>query len=231
VRFLSGAQARPVAALFMTVIAIDGPAGAGKSSVARGVAQALGFRYVDTGAMYRTVARAAVDRGIDPSDQNAVEHLARAMESEIDPELQSGTSEKLRDPAIGTAASIIAQYPGVRSALAGRQREVARGADVVMEGRDIGTVIAPDADVKLYLTASRRVRAERRRQQLELPEDDISLNQIEEALAKRDQADSERFDSPLKPAADAIHIDSSDRDLAAVLSEVLDVINERLHSR
>ena len=130
----------------MTVVAIDGPAGAGKSSVARAVAHALGFRYVDTGAMYRAIALAMLEQGIDPSDQETVESLARVvaptLTPEGSPEAQAG---RLRDPDVATAASQVAKYPGVRRVLAARQREVASGGDVVMEGRDIGTVIAPDA--------------------------------------------------------------------------------------
>lgn len=217
----------------MTVIAIDGPAGAGKSSVARAVASALGFRYVDTGAMYRSIALAMLDRGIDPSDQEKVEALASSVAAELDLEVEGFGADhaRLRAPGVGTAASEVARYPGVRSALAARQREVAREADVVMEGRDIGTVVAPDAEVKLYLTASPPVRARRRREQLDLPDDRQTVQAIEEALAKRDHADSVRRDSPLKPASDAVVVDSSDRTLAQVVSGVLEVIHARLGRR
>jgi cytidylate kinase len=218
----------------MTVIAIDGPAGAGKSSIARAVADALGFRYVDTGAMYRTVALAAIDRRIEPSDRVAVEQLA----SSLAPRLELGrdgfgqlADPRIRDPRVGAAASIVAQYPGVRSALAARQRSAAAGSDVVMEGRDIGTVVAPDADVKLYLTASPAVRAERRRRQLELPDDARTRSEIEQELAKRDHVDSVRSDSPLKPAEDAIQIDSSDRDLGSIVQQVLQVIEKKIGPR
>jgi cytidylate kinase len=216
----------------VTVIAIDGPAGAGKSSVARAVAHALGFRYVDTGAMYRAIALAMLERGIEPSDQNGVESLARAvaptLTPEGGPEAQAG---RLRDPDVGTAASEIAKYPGVRRALAARQRNVAGGGDVVMEGRDIGTVIAPDAEVKLFLTASRSVRARRRQEQLGLPSDERTIAAIEKALGARDHADSVRPESPMKRAPDAVQIDSSDRDLAAVVAEVLGIVEDRLGPR
>jgi CMP/dCMP kinase len=215
----------------VTVIAIDGPAGAGKSSVARAVAAALGFRYVDTGAMYRAIALAALDRGIAPSDRRAVEELAESMGPQLNLGGGDKASSRLRGPDVGTAASVVAQYPGVRRALAARQRDAARESDVVMEGRDIGTVIAPHAEVKLYLTASRPVRARRRREQLTLPDDAATLERIEQALAARDHADSVRRDSPLRPAADAVQIDSSDRDLTAVVKEVLEVIHGRLGSR
>jgi cytidylate kinase len=218
----------------MTVIAIDGPAGAGKSSIARAVADALGFRYVDTGAMYRTIALTALDRGIDPADRVAVEQLA----SSLAPQLELGGSGsgqpadvRIRDPRVGAAASTVAQYPGVRSALAARQRRATLESDVVMEGRDIGTVVAPEADVKLYLTASRAVRAERRRQQLELPEDEATRSEIEQELARRDHVDSVRSDSPLKPAEDAIQIDSSDRDLGSIVQQVLQVIENKIGAR
>jgi cytidylate kinase len=215
----------------VTVIAIDGPAGAGKSSVAQAVASALGFRYVDTGAMYRRIALAMLERGIDPSDQEAVEALA----AQVAPTLISGRTEDratgLRDPGVGTAASVVARYPGVRRALAARQREVANSGDVVMEGRDIGTVIAPEAEVKLFLTAARPVRAKRRQEQLALPPDEATIADIEKAMAARDHADSVRPDSPLKPAPDAVQIDSSDRDLVAVVNEVLHIVRERLGHR
>jgi CMP/dCMP kinase len=217
-------------AIHVTVIAIDGPAGAGKSSVARAVASALGFRYLDTGAMYRSMAVAMLDRGIDPSDQGSVEALAPSVAAGLDLDVEGfGVDHtRLRAAGVGTAASVVARYPGVRNALATRQRQVAREADVVMEGRDIGTVVAPKAEVKLYLTASPPVRARRRREQLDLPDDGATIQAIEEALVKRDHADSVRPDSPLKPASDAVILDSSDRTLAQVVSDVLEVIHARL---
>jgi cytidylate kinase len=218
----------------MTVIAIDGPAGAGKSSVARALAEKLGFRYVDTGAMYRTVALAALDRGIDPHDQANVEQLAASLAAGLEEgDQDSGPvgDVRLRDPRVAAAASIVAPYPGVRSALALRQHRAAAGSDVVMEGRDIGTVVAPDAEVKLYLTASRAVRAERRRQQLGLPDDETTKAAVEQEVAARDHADSVRSNSPLKPAEDAVQIDSTDSDLASILDEVLQVIEAKLGPR
>ena len=216
----------------MTVIAIDGPAGAGKSSVARAVAHALGFRYVDTGAMYRAIALAMLEQGIDPSEQEAVERLARLVAPTLTPEGgPQAQAARLRDTDVGTAASEVAKYPGVRRALAARQRDVASGGDVVMEGRDIGTVIAPDAEVKLFLTASRAVRARRRQEQLGLPSDERTIAAIEKALGARDHADSVRPESPMKRAPDAVQIDSSDRDLAAVVAEVLGIIEDRLGPR
>jgi cytidylate kinase len=216
----------------VTVIAIDGPAGAGKSSVARAVAGALGFRYVDTGAMYRGIALAVLERGIDRSDQDAVETVATEVAPTLT--LESRTEDRtgrLRDTDVGTAASEVARYPGVRRALAARQREIARTEDVVMEGRDIGTVIAPEAEVKLFLTAARPVRAKRRQEQLALPDDEATIAGIDRALAERDHADSVRPDSPMKPAPDAVQIDSSDRDLAGVVEDVLTIVHERLGPR
>jgi cytidylate kinase len=215
----------------VTVIAIDGPAGAGKSSVARAVAAALGFRYLDTGAMYRSIALSMLERGIDPSDQEKVEALAPSLAAALDLDPPEADQGRLREPGVGTAASVVARYPGVRGALAARQREVVRGADVVMEGRDIGTVVAPGAEVKLYLTASPPVRARRRREQLALPDDERTVQSIEEALTRRDRADSGRPDSPLKPAPGAVMIDTSDRTLAEVVSEVLEIIHGRLGRR
>jgi CMP/dCMP kinase len=216
----------------VTVVAIDGPAGAGKSSVARAVASALGFRYVDTGAMYRTIAVEVLDRGVAASDQAAVEELAASVAAGLDLEpADRDRAARLRDPEVGTAASVIARYPGVRRALAARQRQVTVESDVVMEGRDIGTVIAPDAEVKLYLTASRPVRARRRQEQLTLPDDEATLEQVEQAMAERDHADSVRVESPLRPASDAVQIDSTDRDLTAVVKQVLEIVNDRLGPR
>jgi cytidylate kinase len=215
----------------MTVIAIDGPAGAGKSSIAKAVAEALGFTYVDTGSMYRTIALATIDGGIDPADQAAVEELAGAMRTDINIETPGGESDRLRDPEVGTVASVVARYPGVRRALAERQRAVAAESDVVMEGRDIGTVIAPDAEVKIYLTATTAVRAQRRREQLGLPNDPSILSRVEDELAERDHTDSVRPESPLRPAPGAVQIDSSEKDLSGVVQEVLKVIDEMLRTR
>lgn len=213
----------------MTVIAIDGPAGAGKSSVARAVAVALGFTYVDTGAMYRRIALAMEDRAIDLADQAAVESAADSVAAEIDLRAAGADlSRRLRQPGTGAAASVVARYPGVRRALAGRQQALIKQADVVMEGRDIGTVIAPDAEVKIFLTAARPVRARRRQMQLRLPDDAATLRSVEQDLADRDSADSGRAASPMKPAADALQIDSTDRDLPSIVGEVLKLVGERI---
>jgi cytidylate kinase len=196
------------------------------------VADALGFRYLDTGAMYRGIALATLERGIDRSDQEAVEALAAEVAPTLTLEGRDGDrAGRLRDPDVGTAASEVARYPGVRRALAARQREMASSGDVVMEGRDIGTVIAPEAEVKLFLTAARPIRVKRRQEQLALPGDEATIAALDKALAERDHADSVRPDSPMKPAPDAVQIDSSDRDLAAVIEDVLTIVHERLGRR
>jgi cytidylate kinase len=214
----------------VTVIAIDGPAGAGKSAVAEAVAESLGFTYVDTGAMYRTIALAVIDRKIDPSEQAAVEEVARDVAADMDLHAPAASDSRIRGPEVGTVASVVARYPGVRSALAERQRAIALSSDVVMEGRDIGTVIAPHAEVKIYLTASVATRAERRRAQLGLPNDRATLQRVQDEIAERDHTDSVRPESPLKPASGAVQIDSSDKDLSAVIHEVLKVVDERMSS-
>jgi CMP/dCMP kinase len=213
----------------VTVIAIDGPAGAGKSSVARSIATALGFRYIDTGAMYRKIALEVLDRGIEPGDDFAVEELARSLAPNLPGEIGPVSADgRLREAEVSTTASLVARNPGVRGALATRQRALAASADVVMEGRDIGTVIAPKAEVKLYLTATPEVRASRRRLQLHLPDDPRTIEAVEAAIAERDHADSVREHSPLKPASGAVVLDTSDHDLEAVVDHALQLIREEL---
>ncbi|MDP9225684.1 MAG: (d)CMP kinase [Actinomycetota bacterium] len=216
----------------MTIIAIDGPAGAGKTAVARSVAEALGWDHVNTGAMYREVALEVLLRGIDPGDEDAVEELARLLAPSLGSQPNPADKEdRLREPDVSRAASVVARNPGVRRALAERQRILAHSTDVVMEGRDIGTVVAPDAEVKLYLTASREVRAARRRRQLRLPDDERTAREVETAIAERDHADEVRELSPLTPAPTAIVLDSTDQDLGTVVAQALRVIREQLGAR
>jgi len=205
----------------MRVIAIDGPAGSGKSTVARAVADALGLAYLDTGAMYRAVAFAAMRRGIDPEDGPAVAELAREMTLEV-----AGTvvvdgvdaTIEIRSPEVTRAVSTVAANAGVRHEMVARQREwaLAHGGGVV-EGRDIGTVVFPDAPVKVYLTADDAERASRRSQEmLELHYDEVAAD-----IARRDHVDSTRPTSPLSVAADAVRIDTTGRPIDAVVADVL----------
>jgi cytidylate kinase len=215
----------------MTAVAIDGPAGAGKSTVARSLAEHLGWTYVDTGAMYRAVALAALEAGIDLEDEDAVARLAE----ELLLELTSGrwildgrdVSDAIRGPEIARAASVVARNPGVRRALVARQRETASRRDVVMEGRDIGSVVLPDADVKVFLTATLDVRAHRRDQE-RAPDDSTTLAGVRRALELRDEADASRPISPLVPASGSIEIDTTDLSIDEVVDRIAALVAARL---
>jgi cytidylate kinase len=210
----------------MSVVAIDGPAGAGKSTVARAVADALGWDYVDTGAMYRALALAAVEHRVEPSDADALGRLAARVEIDVtgDRAWLEGrdVTARIRDPDVTGVVSEVSAHPRVRSVMARRQRDLARQGNVVMEGRDTGTTIAPKAEVKVYLTASLRARAQRRARQLGLPEIPSTIAEVESALEARDRADSGRATSPLARADDALTIDSTDRDVDAVVALIVE---------
>jgi cytidylate kinase len=207
------------------VVAIDGPAGAGKSTVARALAARLGVDYLDTGAMYRAVTFRALRLGLDLDDDDAVASLARAASIEVGERVfvdGEDATEAIRRPDVTSAVSRVAANSKVRSELRDRQRAWAadrRGA--VIEGRDIGTVVFPDARLKLYLTASPRVRAERR-----VAEAGGDVGDIESSIVARDAYDSARADSPLAQANGAVVIDTTGR----TVDEVLDAIEELLHT-
>jgi cytidylate kinase len=210
----------------MSVVAIDGPAGAGKSTVARAVADALGWDYVDTGAMYRALALAAVEHRVEPTDADALGGLAARVEIDVtgDRVWLEGrdVTARIRDPDVTGVVSEVSAHPGVRSVMARRQQDLAEQGNVVMEGRDTGTTIAPKAEVKVYLTASLRVRAQRRARQLGLPQTPSTIADVESALEARDRADSGRASSPLARADDALTIDSTDRDVGAVVALIVE---------
>ena len=199
------------------IIAIDGPVGSGKSTVARLVAQRLGYVYVDTGAMYRAVALKADRRGVslDASD----DLVGLAGDTKIDLRAQDGTQQVLldgedvtaaiRSEEVSQAASKVATVPGVRHVLVTEQRRAGHKGGVVMEGRDIGTVVFPDAELKIFLTASPEVRAERRWREHQQKGDAVSLDRTLEEIRERDKRDWERASSPLLQAADAILVDST----------------------
>lgn len=190
------------------VIAIDGPAGAGKSTVARAAAAALGLTYLDTGAMYRCVALAARERGIDPRDGGAAAALAGELRIDFDGErvLLDGrdVSAAIREPQVSADASLVSVHAGVREALVARQRHLIAGGEYVAEGRDIGTVVSPDAPLKIFLTASEEERARRRAAQTGEP-----VEQVLAAQRRRDRRDSEREHGALRPAADAVELDTT----------------------
>jgi len=207
------------------VIAVDGPAAAGKGTLARALASALGLPYLDTGLLYRAVGRRMLDAGLSPSDDAAPQ--ARALS----PADLARTD--LRTPDVDRAASQVAAQPAVRAALLGFQRGFGATHGAVLDGRDIGTVIFPDAPVKLFVTASTRARAERRWRQLQgdalLPQAEraAAIAAVEADLEARDAADSARAVAPLRPAADAVEIDSDRMDAKAVLGEALRIVQAR----
>lgn len=211
----------------MHVIAIDGPAGAGKSTVARRVAVATGLPFLDTGAMYRCVALAAMRNGVDPADGDAVGHLANRVSIELSDAgvVLDGAdvTDEIRDERVSATVSLIAVHSAVRAAMRDQQRAWVRVRDGgVVEGRDICTVVFPDAILKVFLTASPEVRARRRVDQV-----GGVVEEIAAAIAERDRIDSTRADSPLRPADDAVVIDSSTLDTDAVVSMIVDAYAAR----
>jgi CMP/dCMP kinase len=209
----------------LRVIAIDGPAGSGKSTVARAVADRLGLEYLDTGAMYRSVTFEALRRGIDPADEDAVGALAATLDISVDNGVVTvdgvDASIEIRGPEVTRAVSTVAANLAVRTELVSRQREWARrrGGGVI-EGRDIGSVVFPDALVKVYLTASEDERAGRRAKEVT----DLDYETVAADLARRDALDQGREVSPLAEAGDAIAIDTTDRDVDDIVAAVLDLV-------
>jgi cytidylate kinase len=217
----------------MTVVAIDGPAAAGKSTVARGVARALGFRYVDTGALYRAVTLAALERGVEADDGAALAALATKLDIELEEEHVSidggDATARIRSPEVTEAVSAVAAQGAVREALLKRQRALAAGGDVVIEGRDIGAAVVPDAEVKVFLTASLTERASRRARQLGLPEDEQTLERLRRAVARRDDADAGRDVSPFVKPPGALVIDSTGKDVPAIITEIVTAVRDATH--
>ncbi|PYR60877.1 MAG: (d)CMP kinase [Acidobacteria bacterium] len=215
------------------IIAIDGPSGAGKGTVARAVAARLGYRHVDTGAMYRAVAWKALQQGLDPRDEANVARIADSASFD----LEQGrvridghdVARAIRTPEIDAAAAAVARHPAVRRALVARQRLLGSGGGVVMEGRDIGTAVFPDADVKIYLDASPEERARRRAADpAHASSQGAQLTDVATALAARDKSDSTRAVSPLAIAPDAVVIDTTGTDIDETVQRVMEVVNWRL---
>lgn len=217
-----------------SVVTIDGPAGAGKTTVSRMLADRLGYRYIDTGALYRSIALAVHEGGIDSTDDAALEKMCAALslryvQTEKGPRLLSNgrdVTDRLRTPEITMLASAVSARPVVRRFLMGVQRAMGREKGAVFEGRDMGTVVFPDADVKFYLDAPEKIRAMRRFLELR-PKTELTFEEVERDLLRRDRNDSTRTEAPLKPAVDAIRIDSADLAPAQVVAVMLGHI-ERL---
>jgi cytidylate kinase len=206
------------------VIAIDGPSGSGKSTVARALAARLGLRYLDTGAMYRAVTAAVLAAGVDLGDADAIAALAPGLTIDISTDAAPArisvggrdVTGDIRGPAVTAAVSAVSAVPAVRAAMVARQRELIGAGGIVVEGRDIGTAVAPDADLKIFLTADPAERAARR-----AIETDATVGATEADLARRDRLDASRAASPMAQAPDALVLDSTDLDPEAVVERIL----------
>ena len=215
-------------------IAFDGPAGAGKSSIAKLVAKKLSFVYVDTGAMFRTVAYYFLSQGKDPSDAEMVTEECEKISISIEYKdgaqhiFLDGTdvSTEIRQEEVGKNASVVAKNQAVRNRLLALQRQMAEKQEVIMDGRDIGTVVLPDAQVKIYLTASASVRAERRYKELVEKGETCNLKKIEEDIIARDEQDMNREISPLKQAEDAVLVDSSYMTIEEVVDKIIEIVEK-----
>lgn len=216
-------------------IAIDGPAGAGKSSIAKLVAKKMNYVYVDTGAMFRTMALYFLNHGLDTTNEAVVEENCSKIQIKI--EYQNGeqhiflgeedVSSDIRKEEVGKQASVIAKYPAVRSKLLELQRDLAAHNDVIMDGRDIGTVVLPNAECKIYLTASSKVRAERRYKELIEKGEICDLDAIEKDIIARDEEDMNREIAPLTQAEDATLVDSSYMTIDEVVAKICELAEGR----
>lgn len=218
------------------VIAIDGPAGSGKSSTARLLAGRLGFTYLDTGAMYRSVTLAALERGVDLSDEAGVTGIAGEIKIRIVPGAEEDTvfvdghdvTLKIRGPGVDAGVSLVSSYRKVREKMVELQRQVAGQADIVAEGRDMGTVVFPDADLKIFLIADLETRAVRRCRQLNGAGIETSVEEQMASLSSRDLFDSGRDHSPLKKAKDAVVVDTTNLSLSGQVEKVYEMACARL---
>ncbi len=211
----------------MTIVAIDGPAGAGKSTVARMVATRIGVPFLDTGAMYRCVALSILEKGIAVTDVESIAEVARQVHITVTDSVVTldgvDVSQRIREPEIGTVVSVIAALSPVRDAMREQQQAwIADHRGGVIEGRDIGTVVFPNADVKIFLTASPAERAARR-----VGQNGGDLERVAQEIQARDHIDSNREDSPLKPAPDSIHVDSTGLSIEEVVSSIVEIVHNK----
>lgn len=214
------------------VIALDGPSGAGKSTLAKAIAKELNIVYLDTGALYRTVGLFVRRNDADPHDEKAVEPLLNGLD--IDVTIEDGTQQvylngervgdAIRTPEMSMYASAVSALPSVRAFLLDTQRAFARRSSVIMDGRDIGSVVLPDADVKIFLTASDEVRATRRMKELIEKGQNVTFDEVLSDMRKRDHADSTRATAPLKQADDAVLLDNSELDMDGTIARALEII-------
>ena len=221
-------------------IAIDGPAASGKSTVGKQVADALGYLFFDTGVMYRAVTWAALERNIPIEDQSALTQLAESVDIDVRPPSRQDNRSydvmldgrdatwEIRRPEVDANVSQVAAYPGVRRALSAQQRRIGQKGHVVMVGRDIGTVVLPESDLKIYLDASVEERARRRYEELCQRGEPADLEQITQAVRKRDRFDSTRRIAPLRAAPDAVIIHSDNMSLDQVVEEILRLIYQEV---
>lgn len=215
-------------------IAIDGPAGAGKSTIAKKLAKELGYVYVDTGAMYRAMAYYFLQNNIDSKDEEIIKKVCENVNVTItysNGEQQvilngENVNGVIRNEEVGNMASAISVYPFVREKLVDLQRKLAESENVIMDGRDIGTVVLPNANVKIFLTASSKVRATRRYEELKAKGIKCNFDEIEQEIIDRDNRDMNREVSPLKQAEDAILLDSSELDIDGVVNQMKEIISE-----
>lgn len=216
-------------------IAIDGPAGAGKSTISKSVAKQLGYVHIDTGAMYRSVGLACLNKGIDSLDSNEIEKILHEIDIKIE---NLGSVQKfflngqdvtktIREPEVSVAASNVATIDAVRLKLVDIQRDLAKNTDVVMDGRDIGTYVLPDADLKIFLTASVDERARRRFTELCEKNTSVTIEEVKEDIIFRDTNDSERKFAPLKPADDSVILDSTDLSIEQVVDNIVSLVKEK----